>query len=294
MKPVSADLQAFLDRAIASGNRQVVYADTFTFVFADGSKAYYTSAQRTFSGIPPFDAIAKTYLAGDVTIEGLRYKVNIGVEVDEQTIKVGYTDSMIIQGQQWRKAIMTGQFDGARIERDRFFFESWGQPPVGSIPMFHGRVSSIDNVGRTEAQIKVKSDLVLLNIQMPRRLWQPSCLNILYDVGCGLGKGAHSVNDVITGTPTRSYIAFANSNANLTFGTINVEIAVGLVQSRTIASADSNGCWLAYPLDYDPIVGMSITAFMGCDKTVGTCRDRFNNLDNFVGFPWVPPPEYAV
>jgi uncharacterized phage protein (TIGR02218 family) len=294
MKPASEELKAFINEVIASGNRQMVIADAYTLAFYDGSRARYTSAQRTFSGIPPFDTTPKTFVAGDVTIEGLRYRLAVGVEVDEAEVKIGYTDQSLIQGQQWRKAILTGQFDSCRIQRDRFFFREWGQAPVGSVPMFHGKVSTIDKVGRTEATIKVKSDLVILDQQMPRRLFQPSCLNILYDNQCGLVKGDHAVNGTIGADPTRSYIPFTGSSADLTLGTIAVQIAVSLTQSRTIVSADSAGCWLSYPLDYEPAEGMQITAFKGCDKTVATCKNRFNNKSKYVGFPYVPPPEYSV
>lgn len=35
-------------------------------------------------------------------------------------------------------------------------------------------------------------------------------------------------------------------------------------------------------------IGDSITAYPGCRHTIADCRDKFDNLDNFGGFPYVP------
>jgi len=35
-------------------------------------------------------------------------------------------------------------------------------------------------------------------------------------------------------------------------------------------------------------VGSQIRLYPGCDHTKGTCNTKFNNLDNFGGFPWIP------
>ena len=48
-----------------------------------------------------------------------------------------------------------------------------------------------------------------------------------------------------------------------------------------------------YPLPFAPSPGDAFTVYAGCDHTQGTCQGRFNNLANFRGFPYVPPPELA-
>jgi len=32
----------------------------------------------------------------------------------------------------------------------------------------------------------------------------------------------------------------------------------------------------------------SVTLYPGCSHTIADCRDKFNNLVNFGGFPWIP------
>ncbi len=48
------------------------------------------------------------------------------------------------------------------------------------------------------------------------------------------------------------------------------------------------------PLQSAPSAGDTFTVYYGCDHTPGTCQSKFNNLANFRGFPYVPPPQMAV
>jgi uncharacterized phage protein (TIGR02218 family) len=50
---------------------------------------------------------------------------------------------------------------------------------------------------------------------------------------------------------------------------------------------------LMYPLPATPAAGDAFTVAFGCDHTRGTCQNRFANLANFRGFPFVPPPQVA-
>ena len=51
---------------------------------------------------------------------------------------------------------------------------------------------------------------------------------------------------------------------------------------------------LGYPLQSTPAPGDTFTVYYGCDHTPGTCQSKFNNLANFRGFPYIPPPQMAV
>ena len=80
---------------------------------------------------------------------------------------------------------------------------------IDGVTMFKGRVSTVDRVGRTSAQITVASPLVVLDFDMPRNIYSPTCLHTLYDAGCGLNAldfqyngdvGAGSTATVILGS----------------------------------------------------------------------------------------------
>ncbi len=42
------------------------------------------------------------------------------------------------------------------------------------------------------------------------------------------------------------------------------------------------------PLPFTPAIGDDVYIFPGCDKRLATCRDKFDNVRNFRGFPHIP------
>ena len=43
---------------------------------------------------------------------------------------------------------------------------------------------------------------------------------------------------------------------------------------------------------FDIQIGDTLNIYPGCDKILATCRDKFNNIDNFRGFPHIPGPSF--
>jgi len=62
-------------------------------------------------------------------------------------------------------------------------------------------------------------------------------------------------------------------------------------QSRTIMNGDASGLNLAYPLYEVPGAGDAFTAQQGCDKTLATCQNVYNNLQHRRAYDFVPPPD---
>jgi uncharacterized phage protein (TIGR02218 family) len=140
----------------------------------------------------------------------------------------------------------------------------------------------------------IASDLVILDYDMPRNLWSPTCIHSLYDSGCGIVKGTYGASGAVG----------AGSTATL----INTSVAaVGQLQGELVFSSGINANLVAtvksvvagtsltlmYPLPNAPATGDSFTVYFGCDHTQATCNAKFNNLANFRGFPYVPPPQMA-
>jgi len=48
------------------------------------------------------------------------------------------------------------------------------------------------------------------------------------------------------------------------------------------------------PVPIAPSAGDALTVYPGCDKQQSTCSAKFNNLQHFEGFPYIPTPETAV
>lgn len=53
-----------------------------------------------------------------------------------------------------------------------------------------------------------------------------------------------------------------------------------------IVSEWTEGVELLYPVAIEVGSGVQLTA--GCDHSTSTCQSRFDNLDNYGGFPFIP------
>ena len=282
--------------AALQGSRELAFADCFTLTLADGTVARTTNAQYPVS-VPQSGAPALVFAAGDILIGGLKLKQTVGVDIDEQQIDIAFKPTSTIAGLPWPVAVREGRFDGAIFDRARVVMTSPGMAPIANalVTMFHGEVATVDNIGRLSCRMTVKSMLNKLAIDMPRDIWQPSCLNTLYDGLCGLSKSANSASGTVGTNPTLTFIPWSGAAQDLyDQGTVTFEGGANVGVSRTVRQSTVAGLTLQRPLDYLPAAGDGFVVYKGCDKTTATCAGRFNNLANFRGFPFVPPPELAM
>lgn len=295
MKPASPTLLAFL-----ASNRRFVKVDVFTFELVGGSddnyRLRYTAGQQDLSAYPvdTSDPVRRLYKAGAVIISGLRAKQSIGVDVDEQQAKFTPAAATLVQGLPFNQAVIEGVFDGALVRRDRYYFDAEDPlgEPIGGIPMFVGLVSTFDEVGRTDATLKVKSGTVLLNMPMPRALFQPTCRNRVFDAACGLDPDAFAVHGVVGASPTTTFIPWTSATAGMTQGRVFFE-DLGIVGVwRAIKSADTSGLTLAYPLPEPPTPGENFTVYPGCNRTWTRCGE-LGNQARYRATRFIPQAEKA-
>ena len=289
-------------------SRNLAYAEAFTLRLVSGTRLFYTTAQASFAA-PACDGSGLTqYVAGDVGVSGVLLKCSSGesdssdptthIEVDQQ--QVTFTPNLdpaapsVVDGVPFLQAIARGQLDGAVIQRDRWFFNTVGGPPVGGAPMFYGFTASIDKLSRTQAVLKVKSDLVLLNIQMPRNLYQPNCIYTIYDAGCGVNQASYANHASVGASPTQTFIPWAGATSQFTGGVVTFESGPNVNLTRTIKQASTSGLSLAYPLPYPPTAGDNFVAYPGCDRQFAGGCAFFNNQPRYRGHPFTPTPELAI
>jgi uncharacterized phage protein (TIGR02218 family) len=232
-----------------------------------------------------------TYLANSVLVSGLKYRVSCGVNVDSQQVTIFARTADTIGGVPFLQAMQQGLLDGAGIQRERAFFASWGSAPIGSVILFKGRVGQIDSIGRTSAQVTVASDLVLLDIDMPRNVYQANCQHVLYDAMCGVAAGTYSAQGSVGAGSTQTQIQWPGANSSYQQGTLTFSSGANTGVAATIKAAGVGWLQLAYPLPNAPSVGDGFAAAFGCDHTLATCQSRFGNFSRFRGFPFVPPPQ---
>lgn len=288
MKSASAALVSYLNGVRGQTDAPLLMADCFTFTLLSGLILTYTNADV------PIALNGYSYLANSILVDGLHYKSACGLDVDQQKITISARSTDTVGGVPFLVALRNGVFDGCEVKRERAFLTSWSAAPIASVILFKGRFGSIDDVGRTTAEITINSDLVLLDLNMPRNLYQPACLHVLYDSGCRLVKNAYGANGTVGTGSNNATIPWSGASSAYAQGTITFTSGVNAGKSVTVKSGGAGALTLAYPLVNAPAPGDAFTVYQGCDHTMATCRSKFNNLANFRGFPFVPPPTFAV
>ena len=289
MKSTTTAVKTLLDAARAAPDAPIAFADCFTFTTTTGAVYTWTNVDYavTYNG--------STFLASGPLVQGLKYKASIGLEVDKQQITIAARPTDIINGSPFLVALRDGAFDGAPVSRDRVFLTAPNGSVVGGVRMFQGRVSTVDRVGRTSAVLTVASDLVILDYDMPRNLFSPTCIHTLYDSGCGVIRGAFATSGTAGAGSTAIAVNFSGAVAVHAQGSIVFSSGANANVRATVKSvAVGSALNLMYPLPFAPATGDAFIVYAGCDHTQATCSGVFSNIANFRGFPFVPPPQMAV
>lgn len=282
MRAANATMIALLGSA-----QQILMADLLTINLVGGTVLRMTSSD-----------IDITYGGNTFSSTGLAFKRGktrtiIGVEVDQMSLTLYGNTSTLIGGIPFLQAMRSGLMDGAYVYLERALMSTWGDTTPGTIKVFSGRVSEITSITRTYADIAVSSDLELLNIQFPRNVWQPGCLNSLYDSQCAVSRVAMRSSYTATGgtiiSITESGAAQAAGYFDLGYVTFTSGVNSG--QTRTVKSYTPGTWTLISPLLSAPANGDTFYAFPGCDKQQATCAAKFTNIARFRGFPYIPSPD---
>lgn len=291
MRSASAPLLAHLN-ALRAGDAKTLVADLYTFTLRSGTILTYTNADV------PITWNGYTYLADSVLVDGLKLKCAAGLDVDQQQVTILAREADTVGGVPFLKALRSRVFDGCEIVRERTFLTAWDAAPLGAVILFKGRIGTIDKIGRTTAEITVNSDLVLLDLEMPRNIYTANCQHVLYDSGCTLVKESFGANGTVLGGSTRTIIGWSGGGPEYSQGTVtfltgaNAGVMINIKKGYAVSG--SGAIELSYPLPNLPNAGDTFRAYQGCDHTKATCLSKFGNLVNFRGFPYIPPPTTAL
>lgn len=275
MKSASPALIAHLNTG-----QQFQMADLYTLTLVGGTVLMFTTWDTTLV------MDGKTYTRWNV--ERSRTRTTVGLEVDTLELTITPLADTKINGVAFLPAVLGGALDGASVTLSRLFMPSPGDTSLGAVLLFSGRVSTVD-VDRFGVKVTVKSELELLDIQIPRNTFQAGCGNTLFDIACGLNKAVLSSSGTVTAS-TLGDITTA-TGIDLTLGLIRFDTGVNAGVTRSVRAHTSGRVYFAVPLVVQCAAGDSFTAWLGCDKTLATCASRFANRANFRGFPFIPVPE---
>lgn len=234
-----------------------------------------------------------------VSFDGVDYAAETGITASDIRESVGLNvDNVDIQGAVTSASITeadlaAGLYDGAAVE---LWLVNWSDVTQRLLL----RKGSVGEVTRREHLFiaEMRGMAYFLN-QERGRTFQYQCDAALGDGRCAknisggafTGTGAVDTVDAnyrFTATGLGSYASgwFGNGILTWTSGANNgrsVEVKIHTIDAYSVVLIE-----LWQQTSENIASGDDFTIVAGCDKTFNTCRDKFDNLVNFRGFPHIP------
>lgn len=268
---------------------EIRMADLYTVTLKSGAVLRYTTWESSLK------VLGNIFLSGPPSFERTAIEEQLGMDVAtiEVTIKANLTD--VISGAPILQAIGQGLWDGAAFRIDRLFMDSSGNQ-IGTLIRFAGVVGPVDELTRSYAKITVNAGTQFLTMQLPPVIMQPNCTHTLFDAGCTLVKASFAESNTVQGGSTVNKLISLSAKADGYYDNGQVLFTSGPNNGllKAVKQYFGQEFFFNSPLPFAPNAGDAFTAYPGDDKTQGTCTNKFNNLANFGGFPYVPVPETAI
>lgn len=240
----------------------------------------------------------------DIAFEGLSFKAGTGLTARalQQTSGMSVDNSEAygaLSDLSLKEAdLMSGRFDGAGL---CIWMVNWANPDERML-QFKGSIGEIQRAGGAfRAEMRGLSEL--LN-QPQGRSYQRKCPAILGDEACGfdLSRPGFSAEAPAVVLEARLRFSFPGMTdfTDRWFERGRVEVlsgaAAGLSGVVKHDRLDGSGRWveLWQRLGAPVQEGDMLRLVAGCDKTVDTCRFKFDNFLNYRGFPDIPGEDWLT
>ncbi len=167
--------------------------------------------------------------------------------------------------------------------------------------IWKGRLTGVRPGG---AQIKLGFDSIFTSLQRAGlgARYQRMCRHALYGRGCKVNKALYAVTGVpsaVAGVTVTIPAAAAYPDGYFNTGMIEtpdgaLRFIIGhagsqLTLMRPMESLNRLFAAQGYGLSYGEVYGgLAVKLYPGCDRSRSMCNSRFNNLENYGGFDWIP------
>lgn len=236
----------------------------------------------------------------DITIDGDVY--TSASFFDPSTIKVGLDMSMsdleVLGALDVGSAddLLAGKWNGAAFLVGECL---WDDPAAGVVIDKFGWIGNIKERGSQFVAELLGPERVLQRDIV--RSYTSGCNATLGDSRCGVelapltqaGTVATVTNNRVW-TATGLSIPSGETADYFQFGTVTFISGDNAGLSMETRSSDTTTVQMMLPFPFDVEVGDQFTITPGCNKSLGVCRYRFNNVPNFRGFPHVPQSDDVV
>lgn len=151
--------------------------------------------------------------------------------------------------------------------------------------VFSGTLRKI-GISNRMAKASFESKARNLRFRIPKILYQSYCNWDVFEPGCGLVASAFldNVSVLVSGDQLVSTFFATKPDGYYTSG----RVISPQQDERWIIDHVGNTLTLHVPFDTRVSSGTIVSVLPGCDGDPVTCRDKFSNLDNFIGMPYIP------
>jgi uncharacterized phage protein (TIGR02218 family) len=238
--------------------------------------------------------IALTSHTDDVEIDGVTYKAATGNSPSAITstadLSVDNLEATILLDSEeiTSEDLIAGLFDFATIEFAEF---NYGDVSQGEMILRTGTVGET-SLGAQSFTAELRGVMQPLQ-QTVGRIYQKRCDADLYDSRCGLVRDYFLQSATVVTVESRSRFTVTGlsgaegwfDNGYVTW-TTGENAGLQMEIKRWTNSPDTLELHFAMPFNVQ--AGDAFTTAPGCDLVLSTCRDKFNNVVNFRGFPHMP------
>ncbi len=214
-------------------------------------------------------------------------KESIGLNVDDLDVAGAVTSDRLDE-----QDLLAGLYDDAIIEILRVNWQDVSQRLLM-------RKGSLGEVRRSDGAFTAEVRGLAHYLQQPQgRLYQFACDAVLGDGRCRVdlesiaNRGSGTVDEILN--PRTFVVAGIGSFGSgwFTRGLLRFDTGSNQNQSFEIRRHDATTHGRVVELWREPArdvaVSDAVTLTAGCDKILATCRDKFDNVENYRGFPHIP------
>lgn len=246
-----------------------------------------------------------TDLTNDITVGGQLYKFDPGIRVsavvksaggqpDNAQIEVLTSSDFMTQNRLRQGSLRNASFN--------MWVVDWRDPDYyGKIELFGGGVGEQKYNNKGQIDLGLNSQIGGSSNSQIGEVYSKQCRALLGDTRCKFDLEGAKVAVEITAIENNGYSFISDSLIGLDddyykFGKVTWDSGLnsGLTDEiKANVKATGKATLTLYPRN-PLVIGDTGFVYPGCDYQVSTCGTKFNNLLNFRGEPYVPPPNVYI
>lgn len=249
-----------------------------------------TLQDGTIYGYTDFDS---NLVVGGVTyipspgLQKVRMTLTPNSEVSNQELASAWVDAP-------EEDLLAGKFDSANIDVS---WVSWKNPGYGQFVIFSGKLGEI-----SWSDVGFKADIFSNMKDLEQNIGEvftANCRHTLYSVDtpgligfCGVNPASFTDSGHIIAVVKNRWKFQINVVKDAGFysgGKVTFTSGPNNGLSFSVKNHEGQNVELYLPTSFPISVNDTFTISAGCDKTISTCKSKFNNIVNFGGFPHIQP-----